>query len=172
MSAPASAQVDLAQYRKDMVEAIDASTRIVVSEHSDEGDLFDGYGSLIDSEIVYGEKTLTAKQTRQLRELALSMTHQESKWVDFCAFQPHHAIRFYVGDRLASTLQVCFVCGDVEWLGKEQGPASLVGQLRGFITAIGLHPDRNWRELAREAVRARQARPTGAHADTLQPGSR
>ena len=142
-------------YITELSNMIRGSDRIVVTEHSFQDDAYDADSgkSLIPNDVIYGTRQLTSQQ----RELFLSTINQlDPKTQDAfpaCIFEPHHTIRFYAGDKLKSTMDICFQCGQVEWDATSTTPPwSLYSGLATFIKDVGFQPERDWAALARRHV--------------------
>ncbi len=140
-----------ARYKADLRAQIVDADRIVVSEHSFWMD-FAGRKTAESHEaheVVYKRIELTRSQREGFLSAVDSLPPQGSEILTRCAFQPHHRIDFYVRGRLASSMEICFVCVKVKWTGSESTPPqALYAGLAAFIEAIGMRPHQNWRLLA------------------------
>lgn len=150
----ACAPRDGEQYRRDLLELIDRSDEIVVTEHSAPLDFYDPDSSdrAAPKELVYARVTLTAEQRRGFRsglgEMPASNAPQDA--VPACAFVARHRIEFFVAGKLIDTMEVCFQCAEVRWESVRAAPPwALAAVLRQLVQDLGLHPERDWGELAR-----------------------
>ncbi|HSC78936.1 MAG TPA: hypothetical protein VLC08_01155 [Chitinolyticbacter sp.] len=151
----ASQNMEGAQYRDALAQTIARADRIVVTEHSYEYDAIDENTgrSLLKEEIVYRKVTLNAAQKSHFRTAIQALETQMPEAVSACIFEPHHTIRFYAGDKLLSQMDICFLCYEVEWSASSNiPPVALADRLARFIESIGLAPERDWKQLARQLL--------------------
>jgi hypothetical protein len=145
-------------YQNGLIKTIEQSTEIVVTEHSYESDFFYvGLEKLKHQEITYHKLTLTEGQKGKFIASIKALPDEEKPHgnildaVTGCSFEPHHTIKFYKGEKLLSTMDICFVCSQVEWDGSIQTPPkSIYKALYDFITLIDLKPDQDWSALVRK----------------------
>jgi hypothetical protein len=140
-------------YKSALLKLIAESNKIIVTEHSDQYDLWDSktMSSLIPNPIIYETKILTSLQRAEFSDSIKKMSSKENKWITTCIFEPHHTINFYSNEKMLSRMEICFKCGDVYWEGENVGvPGALIGVLGKLIERIGLHRELNWKALARE----------------------
>jgi hypothetical protein len=137
-----------------LVQAIQASDRIVVTEHSIADDMLDpetqrqrpvGY-----IPVIYVMRELTTRERADLLASIRRMAVRTQDAETACTFEPHHTITFYRGEKRASEMDICFQCGQVEWDGStKMRPWSLVPTLKNFVSKLGMQGERDWRSLAR-----------------------
>lgn len=138
-------------YKSALIKLIDESNRIIVTEHSDQYDLWDSktMTSLIPDPIIYETKILTRLQSAELIDGIKKMSSKENNWIHACIFEPRHTIKFYSNEKMLSQMDICFKCGDIFWEGENVGvPGALIDVLGKFIERIGLHRELNWKALA------------------------
>lgn len=153
---PQEADREGRQYRQELTELIRKSDRIVVTEHSYEYDAYDmdAGKSLIDDEIVYGTRELDAAQKAFFLSTIEALDPKTQDAIAACIFEPHHTIEFYAAGKLASTMDICFQCGQVEWdKTRASPPWALYSGLAAVVEHIGFSPDRDWATLAKRHLK-------------------
>ncbi|MES2041209.1 MAG: hypothetical protein V4495_25605 [Pseudomonadota bacterium] len=153
-----------AAYKRDLIKAIKQADKIVVTEHSDQYDFFEVKTHTFQQQeqLVYQTVILSPQDVVNFKRLVKAVPDRTQYVSAACIFVAHHTIKFYAQDELLSTLPICFKCGAQEWDGtKHAPPQEIVGGLRKFITAIGLHPEMKWRQLADERLK-KDGLPSGS----------
>ena len=161
------AQARLA-FTRDLVSTINRSEKIIFTEHSFRGDLIGGAANVyvVPDKIIYETRELTSIQKAAfisaIEEMDATLQEAMSKEINIfgpaeamapCMFAPHHTITFVAQDRTLSTMEVSFVCGRVEWDAYKSGtPNAFAAMLYKFVGFIGLHPDRDWEQLAKDTL--------------------
>lgn len=143
-------------YIRALVEAVQDSQRIVISEHSHVDDVLDqltqpqrpaGY-----IPIIYSTHELSASERVGLLMSLLNMSGKTQDAESACMFEPHHTITFFYGQSRSSAMRICFQCGQVEWDGtSSMRPWALVPALNTLVIGVGMRPQRDWRALARRS---------------------
>lgn len=137
---------------KNLSNLIGQSDRIVVTEHSNQFDLYDSEKgkSLIPIEIIYRTKDLSLWQTYLLKAMVISTSSKGSGLYSLCIFQPHHTIYFYENKQLLNKLDICFECGDVFLKNsKTSNRPTLISMLSFLIENVDFEPKRDWQTLAK-----------------------
>jgi len=64
-------------------------------------------------------------------------------WENACIFSPHHRLEFTAQGGHVDTLEICFICGDIDWNkeGKHMFWKEWGTSMRAFITSMGMNPD-------------------------------
>lgn len=140
------------EFIKSLNTLISKADRIVVTEHSNQYDLFDPESgrSLIPNDIIYRTKDLSSWQTYLLKAITMSLNSKGSGLYSFCMFQPHHTIYFYADNGLLNKLEICFECGDVVLNDvKTSSRPFLISVLTALIENVGFEPKRDWENLAK-----------------------
>ena len=151
-----SADSEGREYRDTLVETIRHANQIIVTEHSD---LFAAYRRAnrkfpTPAEVVYGTRKLSDEQKQLFLSTVEALDPGTQVVYPLCIFEPHHTIRFYVDDKVVSTMFICFKCNQVEWTRTGlRPPESLYSGLAAVIKEIGLSPKRDWEALARQHLR-------------------
>jgi len=138
-------------FKSQLLDAIHAADRIVVTEHSLATDLPDPKTRrpLSENEIVYGSRELDAKEKQSFATIISKPDEDITGRQSLCIFAPHHTIRFYSHDENFSVMNICFGCGQVQWNeGVVFNPHWLVPSLAAFVQQIGFQPRRDWQSLA------------------------
>jgi hypothetical protein len=139
-------------YKADLINAINSADKIIITEHSNEYDysnpdeekMYEG------SIIQYGKVELNAKQKANFSAIISGLSNQTQDAFAACIFDPHHSILFYSNGKLTSTMDICFMCGQVEWQGSSGTPPwSIYSGLSQVVESVGLSPERDWRKLAK-----------------------
>ncbi|WP_374356392.1 hypothetical protein [Chitinimonas sp.] len=139
------------QYLADLGNLIGKADRIVLVEHSSSYDLFQiQKGEQIPlEEIAYRRIQLTAQQKDRFQSMIMALPPETQNAFPACIIEAHHRIEFYQAGKKIDSMEVCFVCGQVEWGGtKATPPWALYGGLEGFVASVGLQPKREWASLA------------------------
>jgi hypothetical protein len=161
-----AADVEGRKYIAALVQAIRDADRIVVTEHSDPMDLFDGdaHESLIPDDVVYATRVLNAQQKSILIGILQGLDPATQDAFTACIPEQHHAIAFEGGKGPNTVMEICFQCGQIDWPGAvATQPWSLVGGLSTFVSTLGMQPKQDWSERAKAYQKAHQSRPaTGA----------
>ncbi|WP_084092530.1 hypothetical protein [Andreprevotia lacus] len=138
------------------------ASRIEVSEHASAEDFYPLEKKSSDLP-VYRTVTLSTAQQADLLASIEAMPDGTAHMAAACVINPHHTLHFYRGNQLHSKLVICFICSQLIWrndLGPE--PEALYGEMSGFLTRIGLHPDQDWPAVAAAFTQA----PTVQHQAT------
>jgi hypothetical protein len=150
------------QYYKTAVgAAIAHADRIVVSEHSSDVDS-DQESISSYKPVTYREITMTPAQKAMFASNIGAMPPATQDAFPACIFNGHHTIKFYAGQKLTSTMEICFECGQIRWNGSQNNPPwALSSTLKAVIENLGLSPKRDWYALAksRPATRAQSKMP-------------
>jgi len=139
--------------KSELLDTIRRSDRIVVTEHSYRGDLYDpqtGKSPMPDDDLLYGTRDLDERQRQNFATIVGGLNEGAEHLASLCIFQSHHSIRFYLHDENLAVMNICFTCGQVDWNGNFFTPPWLIGGLSEFIEQIGFQPKRDWRALAEE----------------------
>jgi hypothetical protein len=141
-------------YIKALVETVQKSDRIVITEHSNVDDILDpetqpqrpaGY-----IPITYATHELSASERAKFLTSLNSIATKTQDAEPACIFEPHHTITFYRGKRKTSAMRICFQCGQVEWDGsRKTRPWSLIPALKNLVSGTGMEVERDWYTLAR-----------------------
>jgi hypothetical protein len=152
---------DGATYRDSILEALDRSDRIEVTEHSDPFDLVtaDDLKIRVNPEVVYRRVELAREQIAYFRRALQDMDVTTQNWATACMPNFHHTIRFWRGDESLGELVVCFGCGHLKWdRSRVSPPGAIYKTLANVVTHAGLSPKREWRQLASEATAKNKGR--------------
>jgi hypothetical protein len=135
-------------YLKTLSEEVKKSNRIVITEHSDWKELAFVERNARESklEFEYGRREMSGDQKERFLERIASACPAIDNSVSGCIPYYHHTLLFYQKDKLASTMEICFICDIVDWKGhKGRPPASFVSYvLKPTILDVGLKPERDW----------------------------
>ena len=143
-------------YLDALINLIQKTDQIIVTEHSNEFDAFDAENgkSLIPGEVIYKTVNLNLQQKDSFLSKIRNLPPKTQDVFSACDFEPHHTVRFYTAGKLTSTMEICFVCGDVQWdTAPSTPPFSLLSGLGDFISGIGLSPERDWAALAKKQLK-------------------
>jgi hypothetical protein len=134
------------RYLSDLLAAIRNADEITVTEHSSMMDFLRPERNQDDyKEKVYQVVKVSSNEKLKLIEIVSMLETKTQDAYPACIFDPHHRIAFYSKGKLASTMEVCFECGQIEWDGTRQMPPwSLYSGMKTFILEIGLHPKAEW----------------------------
>lgn len=133
--------------------AIRASDRIVVTEHSSYTDAVsvEGGDPLISNPIVHRSVELNAEQVELFLSVLDKLDPKTQTAFPLCIIDVHHTIHFYSKGKPTSSMGICFTCGQVEWSGTSVAPpASLYDGLEDVVKQLGLEPKRDWVALAQK----------------------
>ena len=109
------------RYKEALVKAIKTTDRIVVTEHSHADDFPPSEQSRKDlPEFEYARVELDGPAKAKFLKNAEAMNDTTQTLVAPCGFVPHHAIKFYSGAKLTSTMEICFHCGGIYWDGADK----------------------------------------------------
>jgi hypothetical protein len=139
------------QYKEALASLIRRSDRIVVSEHSDEFDLFDQETekSALPEQVVYATHVMSESERQFFLATVVALDPKTQDAFPACIPEVHHTIRFFSGQELEDTMDICFQCGQVIWPStKATPPWSLYVGLSKVIKASGLSPERDWQAAA------------------------
>jgi len=139
-------------YITDLTDTIRHADRIVVTEHSSPLDFMTPESTEFPQkdEIVYGTRELTSSQKAHFLRVIEKLDPTTKDAFAACVPVVHHSIHFFAHEKLLSTMDVCFECGDVAWQGsKATPPWSLQSGLAVVVKDIGFQPERDWAALAR-----------------------
>lgn len=155
------------QYLDDLGATIQRSDQIVITEHSSGWDAIKdlplGEGghveSLIGDDVVYERRELSGAQKQMFFETVAGLDPKPRDAFTACVPEIHHTIRFLKAQKVISTMDICFQCGDIFWNGTKATPEpdALYSGLFDVMTRIGLHPERDWKALAREHLQLHPA---------------
>lgn len=145
-------------YINALVDTIQKSDRIVVTEHSNVDDVLD---ELTQPQrptdyqpIIYTTHELNLHERTNFLAAIKNMAAKTQDAEPACIFEPHHTITFYRENKQLSAVRVCFQCGQVEWNGStKMRPWSLVPTLKTLIAGLGMKVERDWRALAKNAAK-------------------
>jgi hypothetical protein len=140
------------RYITELSAAILQADRIVITEHSFDYDAFDGMKkkSLLPAQVVYARRELSQGQRIGFANEVRRLVARPRKWISNCLPQPHHTMTFYRAGREMSVLRICFECGESEWSANTNTPPAVIGPvLTRLVIGVGLHPQLDWRALAR-----------------------
>jgi hypothetical protein len=137
---------DGAVYARKLEAEIRAAERIVVTEHSHEGDYrFTKPRVLEPPEVEYARVELDAAARRRFADRIATMDTAVSDMSSSCVLEPHHTIAFYRDGKLSSSLRVCFVCDLFEWDGtSREPPAVMMDVLTPTVAETGLNTTRDY----------------------------
>jgi hypothetical protein len=144
------------EYKQALLALLRRSNRIVVSEHSSEFDLFDSETgeSKIPKTIIYGTHELTGAEAEYFNATIQALDTKTQDAFSACVPAVHHTIRFYSGQQLIDTMEICFECSQVLWSGTRATPPwSLYSGLAEVIERVGFTPDRDWPKVARQHLK-------------------
>lgn len=150
-----------AAYKRDLIRAIEKADKIVVTEHSNQFDFYDYKISNVipHDEVTYETVVLSEQDTLKFKKIVKAVPNEMPEAIAACLYDPHHTVRFFSGDKLMSTLDVCFGCGRERWNGTKHNPPVYFNEgMRKFIQGIGLKPGRKWKELAFEQLEKDKAK--------------
>lgn len=142
------------RYREAVIDAIQASDRIVVTEHSDCTDFPREIASRNEApRYEYGRVELTPPVRAGFLRSVMAMDSTTQSSFATCLFAPHHTIEFYGGGKLQSTMQICFQCADIEWDATRRiaSPLGMFSALQPLIKVVGFQEKRDWKALRIEA---------------------
>lgn len=142
------------QFQHSVLAAIEGSSRIIVREHSDPIDFYEGGETLpVVPEKTYVRKELSGLQKQRLASLIRSMSPVTQDAFPACIPEYHHSIAFIDKARRTRTMRICFRCGQLEFDGARTAPPpSIYTTLGIFIHEIGMVGKRDWEKLARTTV--------------------
>jgi hypothetical protein len=144
-------------YIRELGDAIRSADKIVVAEHSHDLDVFDEETgrSLVSRQLVYGVKELSKGHREKFLSTIERLDPKTQDEFPACIFEPHHSVSFYSRGEILSTMEICFVCGQLSWdATKATPPWSIYPGLASFIKAIGFEPERDWSTVARDHMKA------------------
>lgn len=139
------------EFKRSLLAAIERADRIIVREHSDPMDFYEGGESLPAApEKTYIRRELSGFQKRRFASLVRAMSPVTQEAFPACIPEYHHTIRFVDKARRTRTMKICFRCGQLEFEGaRTSPPASIYTTLSSFVHEIGMVPKRDWEKLAR-----------------------
>ena len=141
-------------YKDALISAIESADKITVTEHSSKLDLLDDPNSIqsVAEDIEYQVVSLDGASKKKFSALMHDMNEKTQNSFPGCIFQAHHTVRFFSGERVTSTMRICFECGQVQWDGASRvPPRALYSALSDFILSVGFKPKQDWRARARIA---------------------
>jgi len=144
------------EYKEALLGLLSRTDRIVATEHSSEFDLYDPETgeSGVPKTIIYGTHELTAAEIEYFTATIKSLDPTTQDAFAACVPEVHHTFRFYSGQRLIDTMDICFECGEVLWSGTGATPPwSLYSGLAKVVKHIGFTPDRDWPAVARQHLK-------------------
>src|ERR1043166_423050 len=122
---PRKFENDGRRYKEALVNAIKTSDRIVVTEHSHREDFPESEQNRKNlPQFEYAQVELDGPAKAKFLKNAEAMNDKTKTIFTTCAFVPHHAIKFYSGAKLKSTMEVCFHCSAIGWDGAKNGVSS------------------------------------------------
>jgi hypothetical protein len=149
------------KYLRDLRAAIENADDITITEHSDKSYYItpdrglEGY-----KEQVYAVVKISQSEKRGLIEMVNALDTTTQNAFPACIFDPHHRLAFHSKGKLASTMEVCFECGQIEWDGSTQTPPwAIYRGMKAFVAGIGLHPKADWWNKYESSVAATQGKP-------------
>jgi hypothetical protein len=141
------------RYMTALEESVRAADRIVVTEHSNVWDAFDGKNPQSEVSyrpIVYATHPLSADERAAFLASVRAMDPKTQDAATACDFEPHHTIVFSRDGKTMSTLRVCFKCWQTEWDGSRATPPwALIPTLKKLVARVGMHEERDWAALAK-----------------------
>lgn len=139
-------------YKDDLLNTINSSDKIIVTEHSNPFDIWDKESnqSLVPNDIVYKRKEIDKGEKEEFFEIINKLDGELQNGASMCIFEPHHTIEFYSKGKLLSKMEICFVCDHVNWSGSKFNPPwSLYRGLEDFLKKSGFEPKRDWASIAK-----------------------
>ena len=139
-------------FKADLLNAISRADKIVITEHSNKNDYSDPDVGVIyhGPEIKYGQAELSEEQRAEFSSVISGLSDETQDAFAACICAPHHSIQFYVDGKLSDKIEVCFMCGKIEWQGNTRTPPwSIYSGLSQVVKNVGLSPGRDWRKLAK-----------------------
>lgn len=134
------------KYLRDLLAAVRDADEITVTEHSSMVDYMrpesnpDNY-----KEKIYEVIQVSPNDKVKLIEILSMLETKTQNAFPGCIFDPHHRIALYSKGKLASTMEVCFECGQIEWDGTSQTPPwSIYEGMETFVSELGLHTKAEW----------------------------
>lgn len=149
-------QAEGLEYKRALLALLLRSNRIVASEHSSEFDLFDAQTgeSMIPETIIYGIHEFSEADVKYFIATVQSLDPTTQDAFSACVPVVHHTIRFYSGERLIDTMEICFECSQVLWSGTRATPPwSLYSGLAKVVSHVGFTPDRDWPKVAKQHLK-------------------
>ena len=142
------------EYISALAALVRNSSRVVVTEHSSEFDLFDietGKSGLKEP-LVYATRVFSEPERKFFYSTIEGLDPKTQDAFPACVPEVHHTFYFYSGTNLIETIPVCFSCGQVLWSNAGATPPwSLYAGLAKVVESVGLSPERNWDDVARDA---------------------
>lgn len=143
-------------YINALTDAVLKADRIVVTEHSN---IYDVLGSSTQQPsekdyrpVIYSTHELSLTERTDFLDFIKKLKPDTQDAFAACIFEPHHTVTFFQQGRRASTMRICFTCGQVEWDGSNKTPPwSLIPMLKNMIGKIGMKDERDWNALATAA---------------------
>lgn len=142
---------DAAVFRETLLQTLRKATAVKIEEHSSPLDFPDRKWSDPGPEIHYGTLTLSAEARVAFLKRVEAMDSASSGELSACIPAFHHSVRFYEGERLISTMKICFECEIIDWDACNlKCPDDFFRVLDPVVTEAGLHPKRNWKALVKQ----------------------
>ncbi|HTE42539.1 MAG TPA: hypothetical protein VK629_17095 [Steroidobacteraceae bacterium] len=140
------------RYKQALIEAIDSSDRIVVSEQSTGSELRTKESDQAAEPVVYGRKKMGWIARQQFKRSVREISDQDQQTFALCVAEYHHKIEFYSKGKVQSTLLICFHCGQSYWdAHRLLPPQELFKALTPVIERAGFRTERDWVALAAAA---------------------
>jgi hypothetical protein len=139
-------------FKADLLDAINRADKIIITEHSNENDYYDPDAKMQYQGpfAQYGKVELSVKQKADFSAIISGLSNDTQDTFSACIFDPHHSIQFHSSGKLSSTMEICFMCDQVEWKGSPNiPPGSIYSGLSQFVVNVGLSPERDWRKLVK-----------------------
>jgi len=128
--------------RNSLLAKIDGAKEVRVIEHSSRWDYSD---NAVHPEKIYTTIVLNADEKNRLKAALIPSQDRSATTFHSCIFEPHHRIEFVNPDNGISTVEICFVCGELD-IGNGQRilPDGWDTTLKNFISSLHLRPDGPW----------------------------
>lgn len=141
---------DAAVFRETLLQTLRKATAVKIEEHSSPLDFPDRKWSDSGPETHYGDATLSPEARSSFLKRVEALNPVSYSGYAACLPEFHHTIRFYEGDRLISTMKICFECEIINWDAcRLKCPDDFFKVLDLIVTEAGLHPKRDWKALAK-----------------------
>lgn len=139
-------------FRRTLLQTLQKASVIRIEEHSSPVDFTDRKWSDSEPDIRYGKAAIGPEARAAFLKRVESMDPASVGGYAMCLPEFHHTIRFYEGERLMSTMKICFECEIINWDAcRLKCPDDFFKVLDLVVTEAGLHPKRDWKALAKRA---------------------
>lgn len=146
-------------YLKALSKEVERSNKIVITEHSAWTELafIERKAGETTLEFEYGRREMSADQKVKFLQRIASANPAVDNSVSGCIPDYHHTLLFYQEDKLASTMEICFICDIVDWKGHDgKPPASFISDvLKPTVRDVGLKPERDWEGILDKRLKQR-----------------